>query len=153
MKTRIIVAAALIACTVMLTLHTGLAQAQSPSAPSTPALQVEQDEGEAEAVTSALGIAPQFVSEFALYAGACIVGPRLGDLIFTCFNLGFPSANPLTVHCQLRNSPADAIAYPDQFACQVLSTSPGSVTVKIRRIDLAGAGWAQDLRLNLLIVN
>jgi hypothetical protein len=155
MKTRIIIAAALIAYTVMLTLHTGLAQAQSPSVPSTPALQVAEDEGEAEAVAPAPGIAPQFVSESLLYAGSCIVGPQAWDIIFTCFGLGFPSANPTAVQCQLRNSPLDPSPYVDQFACQVLSTSPGSVTVRIRRMDLGtgGSGWVQDLRLHLLIVN
>jgi hypothetical protein len=155
MKKSLIVAAALIACTVMLTLITALAQAQSQSAPGAPELQVEEDEGEAEAVVPAPGGAPRFVSEFALYTGSCTVGPRAWDVIFTCFGLGFPSANPTTVHCQLRNPPFDPSAYPDQFACQVLSTSPGLVTVRIRRMDLGtgGSGWDQDLRLNLLIVN
>jgi len=150
MKTRLTIGLVLVVCTIVGTLISGLAQAQSQSAPG---LQVEEDQG--EAVVPEPEITPEFVSEFALFAGSCTVGPRAGDVIFRCFGFGFPSANPTTVHCQLRNSPADPSAYPDQFACQVLSTSPGSVTVRIRRIDLGtgGSGWGQDLRLNLLIVN
>ena len=149
MKKSLIVAAALIACTVMLTLITGLAQAQSlPSLPEA----VEQDEGQAEALP---GDDIQFVDPNRFFTGVCTVGPRGGDVIFTCFGIGFTAASPRTVHCQLRNSPADPTAYTDQFACQVVQTSPGSVTVRIRRMDdgTGASGWGQDLRLNLLIVN
>ena len=151
MKKSLIVAAALIACTVMLTLITGLAQAQSLASPTT---RVEEDEGEAEAPPGD-EIQPLFVDPNQFFAGACIIGPQSGDVIFRCFNLGFPSASPRTVHCQLRNSAAEPTAFQDQFACQVVRTSPGAVTVRIRRIDdgTGSSGWGQDLRLNLFIVN
>jgi hypothetical protein len=145
MKTRLTLRTALVACTLALTLLGGLAQAKS----------VEEAEGEADVVVPKSELSSEFVSEFSLYAGSCNVGPRGGDVIFTCFGFGFPSANPTTVHCQLRNPSFDPTAYPDQFSCQVLSTAPGSVTVRIRRMDdgTGSSGWGQDLRLNLLIVN
>ena len=100
-------------------------------------------------------LAPQFVDANRFFTGSCRVGPRSGDVTFTCFGLGFPSSNPRLVQCQTRNSPFDPTSYPDQFACQVIGTRLGSVTVRIRRLDdgTGSSGWGQDLRLNLLIVN
>jgi hypothetical protein len=146
MKKNLIVAIALVACTVVLTFISGFAQAQQPTE------QVEEDRAEAEQIS---GTQAQFVDPNQIFAGACTVGPRSSDVIFTCFNFGFSSASPRTVHCQLRNNATDPIDFPDQFACQVTRTSPGSVTVRIRRIDdgTGPSGWGQNLRLNLLIVN
>ena len=139
-------------CTMVGTLSSGFAQAQSQSAPG---VQAEEAEGEAEAVVPAPGVAANYVNPYAFYSASCVVGPRTWDVIFTCYGLGFTSYYPTAVHCQLRNSPYDTTWYPDQFACHVLSTSPGSVTVRIRRIDLdtGGSAWTQDLRLNLSIVD
>lgn len=136
----------LAACAAVLTFMSEIAQAKQPGAP------VEIARGQA---IQASGIQPQFVDPSRFFTGVCIVGPRVSDVIFTCFGIGFPAASPRAVFCQLRNSSAQPIDFPDQFACQVTRTSPGSVTVRIRRIDdgTDSSGWGQDLRLNLLIVN
>ena len=146
MKQAIIAATILVACTVVPTFMTGLAQAQQA------AEQVKEVEAQAEQIP---GVQPQFVDPNRFFTGVCRVGPQDTDVNFTCNSIGFSSASPRTVHCQLRNSPSDPTSYPDQFACQVIRTSPGSVTVRIRRIDdgTTASGWGQDLRLNLLIVD
>lgn len=125
MKKRLILGAALIVCTVVLTLTTGLAQA--------------------------------FVGSNQLYASVCRIGPNgvNADMIVNC-PVSFPSRNPRIVLCQTRNSPLEPVDFPDQFACQVIRTSPGIVRLRIRRIDNGSQnpiGWGQDLRVNLLVVN
>jgi hypothetical protein len=146
MKKSLIIATAMVACTVVLTFMPGLTQAQQPTE------QVEEGRDVAEQIP---GVQQGFVDPNRFFTGVCTVGPRSTDVNFTCFNIGFSSASPRSVHCQLRNSPADPTSYPDQFACQVIRTSPGSVTVRIRRIDdgTTASSWGQDLRLNLLIVD
>lgn len=137
---------ALAACALGLSSMTNVAQAQVLEK----AQVVERDKARAE-------VPPQqeFVDPSRFYTGVCTVGPRSSDVIFTCFGIGFPSASPRSVHCQLRNSSTDRTAYPDQFSCQVVSTSVGSVTVRIRRMDdgTGSSAWGQDLRMNLFIVN
>jgi len=119
---------------------------------SAPMGKMEVAAGKAEVAAE---LSPQFVDPNRFYTGACRVGPRSGDVTFTCFGLGFPSSNPRLVQCQTRNSPLQPTSFPDQFGCQVIGTRPGSVTVRIRRLDdgTTSSGWGQDLRLNLLIVN
>jgi hypothetical protein len=93
-------------------------------------------------------VSPQFVDPFRIYAGTCTVGPRNGDVIFRCWNLGFNSgctANGAV--SDARNYPTQPIFWQDQFACQVIRTSPlanGSVWVRIRRLDAPGGGWGQN---------
>jgi hypothetical protein len=151
MKKSLIVGAALVACTVVLTLMSGLAQAQSLSSPT---MRVEEDKGETEKLTKD-GITTQFVDPNRFFTGVCRVGPRSGDVTFRCFNIGFTSNNPRLVLCQTRNSSADPTSYPDQFACQIIETGAadnGFVRFRIRRLD-ANVAWGQDLFVNLLVVN
>lgn len=156
MKKNLIVGAALGACMVVFTLMSGFAQAQSLSSHT---IMVEEDEGEAEELTEDEITPnfrdPQFVDQNQFFTGDCIIGPRSGDVIFTCTGIGFSSSSPRLVLCQTRNSPSEPTDFPDQFACQVTRTSPGSVTVRIRRIDdgTDSSGWGQNLRINLLVVN
>jgi len=147
MKRRLIVGAALVACMVGLTLTSGLAQAQSTSA----SLENEGEAEEADKDEIVPEVGPGEV------AGTCTIGPRGGDTTFTCFNLGgFIAVSPRTVHCQTRNNPFQPINFPDQFAVQILQTGPqlnGFVRYRIRRLDIPGAGWGQNLRVGCLIVN
>lgn len=150
MKKSLILVAALIACTVVFTLMTGFVQAQSLSPPS---INIEEDEGKAEVPTEG-DLAPAFVDPNLFLTGVCTIGPRGGDVLFRCFNLGF-FFSPRLVSCQTRNNPSDFVNFPDQFACQIIGTTSqdnGSVWVRIRRLDAPGAGWGQNLQINLLVV-
>jgi hypothetical protein len=152
MKKSLIIGAALVACMVVLTLMSGLAQAQSPSSRTGG---VEEDEGKVQEVTEER-VTPQFVGPTRFFTGDCTIGPRSSDVLFRCFNLGFTNPNPRLILCQTRNAPEEFIDYPDQFACQVIGANlqdNGSVWVRIRRLDIPGAGWGQNLHINLLVVN
>jgi hypothetical protein len=151
MKKSLIAGAALVACMVVLTCMTGLAQAQNPSSLST---SVAQDEGEAEEIPTD-AIAPQFVAPNRCWVGVCTIGPRNGDILFRCFNFGFSNSPPI-VFCQTRNHPSQFINFPDQFACQVIGTTSqdnGSVWFRIRRIDdgTGSSGWGQNLQASILV--
>lgn len=150
MKKSVFARAALVGCMLALSITTGFAQEQGSTAASE---KVERATG--PAVESSQD-SPQFIDPFRIYAGTCTVGPRNGDVIFRCWNLGFRSAAPRTVQCQTRNHPAQPILWPDQFACQVIATSPslnGSVWVRIRRLDAPGVGWGQNLQASLLVID
>lgn len=153
MKKSLIIVAALVACMVVFTPMTGLVQAESLG----PAGALGEDlveEGEDEAA-AASEIEPAFVNSFDIFTRSCIVGPRGGDTLFRCGFVGFGGSVPRNVQCQTRNSPAQFINFPDQFACQVIGTTSqqnGSVWVRIRRLDSPGAGWGQNLRIDLLVV-
>lgn len=154
MKKSLIIVAALVACMVVFTLMTGLAQAQSlgPSS-GVPGDQVDEDEGEAAVPTEDTS-EREFVDPNRFLTGVCTIGPRGGDVLFRCFNIGFV-VSPRLVLCQTRNNPTQFINFPDQFACQVIGTTSqnnGSVWVRIRRLDIPGAGWGQNLQINLLVV-
>src|SRR4051812_10376223 len=146
MKKSFVVATVLAACTVVPTFMTGFAQAQQATE------RVEEVQAQSQQIN---GPRAPIGNLNQLFTGVCRVGPRTTDVIFTCTGIGFSSASPRAVFCQLRNSPTDPTAYPDQFACQVIRTGIGSVTVRIRRIDdgTGPSGWGQNLYLNLFIVN
>jgi hypothetical protein len=136
-KKGLIVATALVACTVGLTFMSGFAQAQTA------------------AVAQGQALRPQFLDPSRFFAFDCRVGPRSGDITFRCFNLTGVSATPFMVQCQTRNSNSQPTSFPDQFACQIIRTAAEEVTFRIRRIDDGndGLGWGQDLHVNLLIFN
>src|SRR5688572_27281918 len=70
MKKSLIIGAALVACMVVLTLMSGLAQAQSPSSRT---VGVEEDEGKVQEVTEER-ITPQFVDPTRFFTGDCTIG-------------------------------------------------------------------------------
>jgi hypothetical protein len=138
----------------VLTSLSGVAQAQSTSAVA-PKVTVAERAAEQE---PGGGVDAQFVDPNRFFTGVCTVGPRTGDVLFRCYNLGFTNASPRLVSCQTRNNPTEFVNFEDQFACQVIGTSlldNGSVWVRIRRIDdgTAASGWGQNLQINLSIVN
>ena len=139
---------------VALTFMSGVTQAQSPAG-SNPA--PAAGEGAAELNAEAL-LGAEFVDPNRFFTGVCTIGPRAGDVLFRCFNLGFTNPSPRLVLCQTRNHPAEFVNYSDQFACQVIGTNlqdNGSVWVRIRRMDdgTTSSSWGQNLQINLLIVN
>jgi len=144
-----------IASIVLLTSLTGVAQEQSPSAARATGVAIAERAAE-QAPDAA--VTPQFVDPNRFFTGVCTVGPRSGDVLFRCYNLGFTNVSPRLVHCQTRNNPAEFVNYDDQFACQVIGTTlqdNGSVWVRIRRMDdgTGSSGWGQNLQINLWIVN
>ena len=151
MKKSLIIGVAFVACTVVL--RTGLAQAQSPSA--APTQSVVQAQGPVEEdPTLGSEVGPKFVDPSRFLTGVCTVGPRSGDVLFRCFNIGF-SSSPRLVLCQTRNDPSQFTNFPDQFACQIIGTTSednGSVWFRIRRLDIPGAGWGQNLLADILVV-
>jgi hypothetical protein len=152
MKKNLIIGAALVACMVVLTLMNGLAQAQSPASRT---VAVEEDEGKVQQVTEE-GITPLFVDPTRFFTGDCTIGPRSGDVLFRCFNLGFTNPSPRLILCQTRNAPEQFVDFPDQYACQVIGATlqdNGSVWVRIRRLDIPGGAWTQNLHINLWVVN
>jgi hypothetical protein len=139
MKKSLIIGAALVGCMVVLMLMSRLAQAQSPIIVEGPASLPE-------------GV----VDPNLLFAGVCTIGPQIGEVLYRCFNLSFSNPSPWIILCQTRNAPGEPAPYTDQFACQVLGATlqdNGSVWVRIRRLDIPGAGWDQNLQINLLIIN
>jgi hypothetical protein len=96
----------------------------------------------------------RFVSDFSMFSGACFIGPSSRDVIFTCFGFGFSAAFPNTVFCQTRQTDNADFGFPDQFGCQIISTSPGTVVFRIRRLDdgTDSSGWGQNLRADVLII-
>jgi len=149
MKRSLIIGVAFVAC--MVVLRTGLAQAQSPSAP--PTQSVAKVEVPAKDPSTGM-IGPKFVDPNQLLAGECFVGPQNGDVIVRCFGFGF-FFSPSEVFCQPRNSRSQLIFFPDAFSCQILGTTPqdnGSVFFRIHRLDIPGAGWGQNLLADILIV-
>jgi hypothetical protein len=66
--------------------------------------------------------------------------------------LQLSSANSAIVMTQARQSANQDHNYPDGFAVQVVSVTPHSVLCLIRRVD-AASGWAQNLRIDLLVID
>jgi hypothetical protein len=66
--------------------------------------------------------------------------------------LQLSSANSAIVMAQARQSDNQDHNYPDEFAVQVVSVTPHSVLCLIRRLD-AVSGWAQNLRIDLLVID
>src|SRR5262245_49796482 len=132
--TRSLIVRTVIVNMVALTFMSGVTQAQSPAGSDrTPAVDAAAAELNAEALLGA-----EFVGPSRFYTGVCTIGPRSGDVLFRCYNLGFTNPSPRLVLCQTRNHPAEFVNYPDQFACQVIGATlqdNGSVWVRIRRID------------------
>ena len=146
MSKRFMAGGAVAALAVVLASVVGLARADDET------FQDERlQEGESEAV-----VAPEYVGSGQFYTGVCTIGPRAGDIYFNCWNLGFTSSAPRLVLCQTRNSQNQWTNWPDQFGCQVIHADNfqnGRVFVKVRRLDNNGAGWGQNLQINLLVVN
>jgi hypothetical protein len=57
------------------------------------------------------------------------------------------------VLCQTQQSDRDNVdhGFQDEFECEIVQRDMGGVLVKIRRADIAGDGWGQDLAVNLLV--
>jgi hypothetical protein len=86
-------------------------------------------------------------------AAFCIVGPsHTQQLLLTITGLNLRTATPVVVLLQPRQSVSQDFGFPDQFSIQVIDTSVTQLLVRIQRVD-CGAGWGQELRLDILIVD
>ena len=71
------------------------------------------------------------------------------DYILTVYGLNLSTNSPASISCQPRQNWNYDYGFPDQFACQVVTTAWDHIVVRVRRLD--GIGWGQDLRLDLII--
>jgi hypothetical protein len=80
-------------------------------------------------------------------------GNSSGDkkLNITPFSPPFATSTPFTIVFQSRQTDNVDHNWPDQFAIQVIQTTQNSILVRIRRLDLPGNGWGQQLGLNLIV--
>jgi len=82
----------------------------------------------------------------------CIAGPSPAqDLLLTITGLNLATDTPPVVLLQPR-SVNQGLGFSDEFAVQVIDTSATELLVRIHRLDL-DAGWGQDLRLDIFIVD
>jgi hypothetical protein len=81
------------------------------------------------------------------------VGPsNTNQVQYTITGLSLTTAVPAVVVVQPRQGDNQNNNFPDQFAAQVITTAQDRVVVRVKRID-ANAGWGQNLRLDLFIVD
>ena len=86
-------------------------------------------------------------------AAFCIVGPsHTQQLLLTITGLNLRTASPAVVLLQPRQSVSQDFGFPDQFSVQVIDTSVTQLLVRIQRLDCS-AGWGQELRLDIFIVD
>jgi hypothetical protein len=86
-------------------------------------------------------------------AGSVIAGSsQAQDLLFTIAGLSLTTDTPTVVLLQPRQSVNQLSGFSDEFAVQVLTTSETELQVLVRRVDMA-SGWAQELRLDVFIVD
>ncbi len=79
-------------------------------------------------------------------------GNNTPGLRFTITGLNLTTNTPAVVIIQPRQGDNQEFSFPDEFAVQVIRTTPSSVLCRILRID-ANSGWGQNLRLDLFIVD
>jgi len=90
--------------------------------------------------------------------GYTIIGSsNCGDVLCKVIGWKFSTATPTIVLCQAsqdrRNPNANLDhGWPDQFSVQVLETSTDFVMIRVRRIDLNGSNWEQNLRIDMLVI-
>jgi hypothetical protein len=79
------------------------------------------------------------------------IGAWAGDVTFKIWGLNLATPTPFCIVCQTRQTDNIDRGFPDQFAVQVVETSNDFIRVRIRRIDVPGGGWGQQLGLNFII--
>jgi hypothetical protein len=90
--------------------------------------------------------------------GYTIIGSsNCGDVLCKVIGWKFSTATPTIVLCQAAQDRLNPNAnldhgWPDQFSVQVLETSTDFVMIRVRRIDLNGSNWGQNLRIDMLVI-
>lgn len=90
--------------------------------------------------------------------GYTIIGSsNCGDVLCKVIGWKFSTATPSIVLCQASQNRLDPNSsvdhgWPDQFSVQVLETSTDFVMIRVRRIDLNGSNWGQNLRIDMLVI-
>ena len=72
------------------------------------------------------------------------------ELTVDVYGFHFGTNTPAAISCQPRQSANYEYWYPDEFACQVITTSANTVRVRVRRLD-NNSGWGQNLRLDFIV--
>jgi hypothetical protein len=103
------------------------------------------DEAGPAAVVPGLG---NVVATFCTIPG----GSPTQELLLTVTGLHLTTNTPAVVLVQPRQSVNQNLGHSDEFAVQVISTSKTQLLVLIRRLD-TNSGWAQELRLDIFIVD
>lgn len=78
-----------------------------------------------------------------------IAGNSTGDMLLTIFGFDFTTPPRVLVFQTRQTENVDDL--PDQFAIQVIKSSQTQIVVRIRRLDLPGSGWGQQLGLSLIV--
>lgn len=102
------------------------------------------DEAGPAAVVPGLG---NVVATFCTIPG----GSPTQELLLTVTGLHLTTSTPAVVLLQPRQSVNQNLGHSDEFAVQVITTSTTQLLVLIRRLD-TNAGWAQELRLDIFII-
>ena len=103
------------------------------------------DEAGPAAVVPGLG---NVVATFCTIPG----GSPAQELLLTVTGLHLTTNTPAVVLLQTRQAVNQNLGHSDEFAVQVISTSKTQLLVLIRRLD-TNSGWAQELRLDIFIVD
>lgn len=79
-------------------------------------------------------------------------GSRSGDLILKVTGWSFSTPTPQIVQCQARQMDNLDHGWSDQFGIQVIETGRDFVRIRIRRLDVNGGGWGQQLRVDMVVI-
>ena len=79
-------------------------------------------------------------------------GSPTQDLLVVVKGLNLATGTPTAVLVQPRQSVNQNQNWSDEFVTQVITTSKTEIQVLVRRVD-KNAGWGQQLRLDLFIVD
>lgn len=109
-------------------------------------LSLGQRTGEAEALAAVPGLGNVTVTSVTLPPSAT------QQMLVAVQGLNLTTNTPAAVLVQPRQSVNQNVAWSDEFAVQVMTTSTTEIQVLVRRLDM-NSGWGQNLRLDFLIVD
>ena len=135
---------------------TAMAFAQTSNQAPAPSPRVEDKAQAQDAATNTVPLVekpnsvwtPQLGNVTSTYAYVGSSAYQQKTINITGFSFG--TYSPAAISCQPRQSANWEYWWPDQFACQVISTSYNSIRVRVRRLD-AAIGWGQNLRLDFIV--
>ena len=123
------------------------------AAKGTPEIEVTLD-----AVSVPLGPPAATRSGIMVY-GNVIVGSNpvtRGDVLIKA-NLTPPTffqvSRPRVIQLQARQADNNDFGFPDQFSVQVIETSLDFIRFRVLRTDAPGAGWGQNLRVDIFVID
>ena len=89
-----------------------------------------------------------------VHYGSIPVGPNLDGQyeLDVLYPVNLSTDTPTTVLLQPRQSANQDFGFTDQFDVMVITTTRNQLHLRVRRADVAGGGWGQDLQLDFVIV-